>query len=276
MKKIIYLLFLSCSFLLTNCSEIPPEINPIDPNIGGGQGQQRNVLVEEYTGVRCVNCPAGSEALQTLIGIYGERLAVVSFHAGFFSPPYPESQYDFRTPDGNSLLSFLGEPLGYPAAVVNRRLFSGEPRLQIGQGLWAGYIAEEIVIAPRVEIDLQTTYDTINRQLDITVDLTVIESLVGEEIKLSIALTEDDIADAQLTPQGKQLDYIHKHVLRDMITNFDGNLLTETLSVGAKVSRTFNYTVSSDWDAAKCKIIAFVSLGGGSKEVLQVQQAEVK
>jgi hypothetical protein len=275
MKKIIYLPLIACFFLLTNCSEIPPEINPIDPNTGG-EGQQRSVLVEEYTGVRCVNCPAGSEALKALIDIYGDRLAVVSFHAGFFAPPYPESLYDFRTDDGNNLLSFLGEPLGYPAAVVNRRLFDGERRLQVGQGLWAGYIAEEIVVPPKMEIDLAVSYDSLSRELDITVDLTVVESLAGEEVQLSIALTEDDIADVQLTPQGKQADYVHKHVLRDMITNFDGNLLTEELSAGAEISRSFSYTINADWDATKCKVIAFVSLGGEVKDVLQVQQAEVE
>ncbi|MBK7873121.1 MAG: Omp28-related outer membrane protein [Saprospiraceae bacterium] len=236
MKKLLTLFLAACSLWLLSCEEIPPIISPIDPNPGGGE-VQRSILVEEYTGVRCVNCPAGSEALQALINIYGERLVVVSFHAGFFAPPYPESKFDLRTPDGDNLLNFLGSPLGYPAAVVNRRLFDGEPRLQLGQSQWPGYIAQEIAIAPKVKIELQRNYNDANRQLTLNVNLEVLENLDATDVRLSVALTEDDIEDVQLTPAGKQTDYKHKHVLRDMLSNFDGNPLTESLNVSAKLPK---------------------------------------
>lgn len=260
---------------LWHCTEIPPQINPIDIDTGTGEAQPRSVLVEEYTGVRCVNCPAGSEALQALINIYGDRLAVVSFHAGFFAPPYPESKFDLRTNAGNNLLGFLGEPLGYPAAVVNRRLFMGEQRIQLGQSQWPGYIAQEIAVPPPVEIDLQRKYDAATRQLSLTVRLKVLQTVDTEDVRLSVALTEDNIQDVQLTPTGRQADYLHKHVLRDMITNFDGNLLTEGLRAGAELSRTYNYTLSPNWRAEQCKVIAFVNIGGSRKDVLQVQQTSV-
>ncbi len=259
---------------LLACEEIPPVLNPLDPNLGGNEAP-RSVLIEEYTGVRCVNCPAGSEALQALIGVYGERLAVVSFHAGFFAPPYPESKYDFRTPDSNNLLNFLGSPLGYPAAVVNRRLFEGEPRLQLGQGQWAGYVAQEIALPAKVKIDLQRSYTPTNRQLRLTVNLQILEALNTSDVRLSVALTEDDIEDVQLTPNGKQANYKHQHVLRDMLSNFDGNPLTESLLPGAKISRTFEYTLPAGWRAEKCKLVVFVHLGGDKKDVLQAAQVKI-
>ncbi len=274
MKNIIHLLLVSCCLLLVNCEEIPPVLNPVDPNPGSGE-VLRSVLVEEYTGVRCVNCPAGSEALQALINIYGDRLAVVSFHAGFFAPPYPESKYDLRTPDGNNLLDFLGSPLGYPAAVVNRRLFDGEPRLQLGQSQWPGYIAQEIAIAPKVKIDLQRNYNDINRQLTLNVNLEILETLDNSDVRLSVALTEDDIEDVQLTPAGKQADYKHQHVLRDMLSNFDGNPLTESLTTGSKIAKSFSYTLPAEWRADQCKLIVFVHVGGDQKDVLQVAQVKV-
>lgn len=274
MKKLIILFLAACSLWLLSCEEIPPVLNPVDPNPGSGE-VQRSVLVEEYTGVRCVNCPAGSEALQALINVYGDRLAVVSFHAGFFAPPYAESKYDFRTPDGNNLLNFLGSPLGYPAAVVNRRLFEGEPRLQLGQSQWPGYIAQEIAIAPKIKIDLQRNYNDVNRQIDLSVNLQILENLDATDVRLSVALTEDDIEDVQLTPAGKQADYKHKHVLRAMLSNFDGNPLTESLTVGSKIAKSFSYTLPAEWRADKCKLIVFVHVGGDKKDVLQVAQVKV-
>lgn len=120
MKKFILSFFL-LSFLLSACEEIPPTLNPVDPNPGGGGAMPRKVLIEEFSGVKCVNCPAGSEAIENLIKIYGDQLIAISIHAGFFAPPYAESKYDFRSADGTNLLSYLGEPLGYPTAVVNRK-----------------------------------------------------------------------------------------------------------------------------------------------------------
>lgn len=275
MKNIIYSLFAICYLLLNNCTEIPPDINPIDPNPGSGN-VQRSVLVEEYTGVRCVNCPAGSEALQALSNIYGDRLAIISLHAGFFAPPYAESKYDFRTPDGDNLLNYLGSPLGYPAAVVDRRLFDGEARLQLGQSQWAGYIAQEIAEVPKVKIELQQNYNDTNRQLDLTVNLQILESLEDKDVRLSVALTEDDIEDVQLTPTGKQADYKHKHVLRAMLSNFDGNPLSESLTSNIKVARNFTYTLPAEWNADHCKLIAFVHLGGDKKDILQVAQVKLK
>ena len=133
MKK---LLLICCAFALFSlgCDEISPKINPIvdqgdcplvDESVVSGQ--ERQVLIEEFTGVRCVNCPAGSQAIEDLLAIPGERLVAISIHAsGPFSPPYPESLYDFQTPDGENLLNFLGIPLGFPTAVVNRHQFAGE------------------------------------------------------------------------------------------------------------------------------------------------------
>ncbi len=268
------MVLISCCLLLNSCEEIPPVLSPIDTDSGAGQ-VQRHVLVEEYTGVRCVNCPAGSEALQALVDIYGDRLAVVSFHAGFFAPPYPESKYDFRTPDGDNLLNLLGSPLGYPAAVINRSLFEGEPRLQLGQGQWPGYVAQEIAIPAMVKMGLQKNYTPTNRQLSLSISIEILETIDASDVRLSVAITEDDIEDVQLTPTGKQENYKHKHVLRDMLSNFDGNPLAESLIEGTKIVKNFAYAIPAEWNAAKCTLIAFVHLGGDKKNVLQVAQVKV-
>ena len=91
MKKIIYLCLLTV--VLGSCTEIAPVV----PALG-----DRKVLVEEFTGVRCVNCPAGASELENLKGIYGERLVIVSIHAGDFSPPFTDSRFDFRTAEGDA------------------------------------------------------------------------------------------------------------------------------------------------------------------------------
>ncbi len=260
------------------CTEVPPVLSPIDTSVPPGlENQQRQVLIEEFTGVRCVNCPRGSQAIQDLKAIYGERLVAVNIHAGFFAPPYEQSLYDFRTTEGTSLLSYLGQPLGYPTAVVNRKLFPGEERLNTGQNSWAGHVATEAAEAPLVKIDLQLNYDSLSRRLTTRVTLLPqVELPEADNLHLSVFLTEDFIADYQLTPAGWEAGYLHRHVFRTSLTPFNGQPLGEDLQVGRTVSRSFSFTLPENYLAPNCSVVAFVHRTGETLEVLQAVEAGVE
>lgn len=282
MKKLLLLFFIGFSVsFFSSCDEIPPQINPQMGPIGNPNdttsvdNQQRQVLVEEFTGVDCVNCPDGSQAIETLLDIYGEQLIAISIHAGFFAPPIEESQYDFRTQEGDLILSYLGEPLGYPTGVVNRKKFDGEFDLQLGKGQWAGFIAEEVAIAPSVKIEIEPAFDISSRELDVDVTLHVQENITDPDVRISVMVLEDDIIDAQVTPDGVDEGYKHKHVLRDMLTNYDGDILSEDLIASAQIEKSFSSMIPEGWVAANCKVVVFVSLGGQLKDVLQAHQVKM-
>ncbi len=268
-------------FLLAGCTEIPPDVNPIVDKPGTpGSGstvadQQRQVLIEEFTGIRCVNCPAGAAAIKALRDQHGDRLVVLSIHAGFFSPPYNESRYDFRTTAGDRLLDLLGAPLGYPSAVIDRKLFQGENDLQLGQGLWPGFVNQQLSGEAAVRIDLQPAFEAGSRQLTVDVSIYVDREIREEDIRLSLALTENGIRDVQLAPEGKVADYRHDHVLRTMITNTDGNPLREALTPGAVISKRYELILEDGWLPENCQLVGFVHRGGTVQEVLQAHQANV-
>ncbi len=270
--------FLLLTFL--SCEEIPPVVTgsmgPVGPPPDVEQ-QERQVLIEEFTGVRCVNCPAGSAAIEDLRGLHGHRLVAVSLHAGEFAPPYSASAFDFRTSEGEQILSYLGEPFGYPTAAVNRRLFENEFDLQLGQAQWAGFIAEELAVAPKVKIDIEPAFNAVTRNLSVQVTLYVQEDITDPEVRLSVMISESNIVDLQLTPASAtpKPDYSHQHVLRGMMTNFDGAPITETLAVQAVIERNFNLTLPVGWKEGDCHVVAFVHLSGDSKEVLQAHEEEV-
>lgn len=269
MKKIanLALLFLSL-FLFNNCNETCIEIPPL----GQGIASDRKVLIEEFTGVRCPNCPQGSAEIENLLAIHGENLVAVSIHAGEFTDPLPETQQDFRTDEGNSMLGYLGAPLGYPSAVVDRRLFSGANSLQSFKSKWAGNIVSELQRKPDMVLLLDKIFDETNRQLSVNVTILPSKTLTGEH-RLSLMLTETAIKDAQDVLGTVVADYTHKHVLRDMLTPFDGLVLTEKLTAGNPVSKAFSFTVPANWVAANCHVVAFVHHGGTpDKDVLQVEE----
>ncbi len=280
-KPNLKVLFFVNFLALFSCEEVPTVVTPAQQAgecppaaFSAVVDQQRQVLVEEFTGVKCVNCPDGSEALKALIDQYGDQVVAVSLHAGFFSEPYSQSLYDFRTPAGDALLNFLGSPFGYPAAIIDRKTFGGNPRLHMGQGLWPGAIAEQLEAPPKVKIHLELDFEEVSRELEVRATL-FFENDIEGEVRISAMITEDKVKDYQETPSGLQADYEHNHILRRALTNPTGNILNEPTTAGSVFCKSFSTTISSDWKAADCKLILFVHRDSEQKEVLQAHQASL-
>lgn len=254
------------SLMFSGCYEEQRVIQPFVPT------GNRVVLIEEFTGKGCTNCPKGSRELENLLTQFPNNLVAVSLHAGFFANPsfFPLGTYDLRTEEGEFLIEYLSQPLGYPSGVVNRTPVNGDMQISLNQ--WASAITSAIQVPPAIDISIVRTYDVQSRQLVVTVSGIGKETLSGE-IRLSIMLTESGIIDAQddFEAGGIVEDYEHKHVLRDMMTPVTGAPVLSAITTGQTFSETFTKTLDDSWDADKMEIIAFVSLVNGS--VFPVLQA---
>jgi Outer membrane protein Omp28 len=244
-----------------SCKEIAPTIPPLG---------DKKVLIEEFTGVRCVNCPAGASEIENLKATYGDRLIVISIHAGDFAPPYSDSKFDFRTTEGVELEKFLGAPLGYPSAVINRKKAGSS--FQAFRSAWPGLIADESNAPSVVSLGFNKTYDVNTRDLNIDIKIIPTENIT--DARISVALTENGIKDQQETPQGKQSDYTHKHVLRKMLSKFDGDPLSN-LAANTAISKNYALKIPQNWQIENCRIVAFIHKGGEDKKVLQVVELKI-
>lgn len=280
-QNIKYLLSFALLFCLLACTENKPIIpclscegtsTPLNP-----ETIVKKVLMEEFTGVRCVNCPQAKLEIDNLQSdaLFGKDFIAVSFHAGFFSRPYNNSINDYRTDQGNDILEFLDQPIGFPSGVINRKQFSGEDDLQIEAfATWGGFVSQELEEAALISLDLETTYNASNRILNVSVDITPIQN-ISEALNLSLLITEDDIVDVQLTPDGIIEDYAQSHVFRTMLTNTFGNPINEALVANQSISSIFSFTLPNEWVAENCNVIAFVHQAAQGKEVLQAEEAQV-
>ena len=146
--------------------------------------------------------------------------------------------------------------------------------MQIFRPTWAGFTANESSAPSPLSLGFVKNYDAATRKLEIEVKIIPTENLSGD-IRLSLALTESGIKDQQETPNGKKADYTHKYILRKMLTKFDGDVLSG-LAKGSPLSKTFNFTVPANWLAENCRLIAFVHKNGSEKDVLQVNDVNLK
>jgi len=269
MKNLIFLLFLV--ILINGCEEKCAIIPPLQPPTVG----EKNVLIEEFTGVRCVNCPEGSAEIENLKVLY-KNLIAVSIHAGTFAKPYP-NQDDYSIQDGKDILNYLGEPIGYPAAVIDRKVFpDNNGDIQTGRNQWAGYISDESKLTPKVSISISKNYNEANRNLEISTNIIPAEN-ISDKLALTIMITEDSIIGKQLlpSPTGLKEDYVHKHMLRDVVTNSIGDPINEITTKGNVIQKKYSIVLPANLVDKHCHIIAFVSRVGSIKEVLQVEELKL-
>jgi hypothetical protein len=274
MKKFFPLLTLAAIFAFSACKEAPIEI----PDLKGGK---RRVLVEEVTGVGCPNCPDGTRTLTNLQGTFkaeGRELIVVSIHAaGNFSVPYPSSKVDFRNAEAQALVGSIGVLEGFPCAAVDRRLLPDETTTFVTPHTrWEGIIRADFAQDFGLDMFIENNFNPSTRMLDIKVDLLPDQILSGD-LRLTVLITEDSIIDAQLDKGVFNPNYVHRHALRDVVTNVDGNPIGETLNQGSFVRRSFSVPLKPEWSAKHCSVVAFVHRNGSpNKEVLQAAERHVE
>jgi len=252
------------------CSEVPVTIP--DPGNNQGDNQLQNVLIEEYTGVRCQNCPAGARLLEELKNIHKERLVILSIHGGFFAQPTnAENKLTLDNSFGRDLIRIYNQPQGYPSAIVNRKAFDGF--LFAGGNSWAGYINNELKNQPPLRIAMKVNKNTGIRSLNIVADLTLLVQSTNDPYFISIAIAENNIKDAQLTPNGVDVNYIHQHVMRKFLTPVQGNSMPSLLLNQTK-SMNFSTDIPTEWNLNELYVVGIVHKGAPNYEVVQVTEAK--
>lgn len=286
MKNIGWYVIVAAAFFssLTACKEVGPDIN-----LGNNQNvvadttyvespvaapQQKNVVIEEFTGVKCPNCPQGHQIIAGLKTQYPERVVSVSFHPiNSLGIKYPFSVYDFRSPDAQSLFDYIGQIGQEPAAGIDRKLYSGEAAILLDKSKWANYVNQQISQTPPVNILLTKSYDTSNHELTIVAEVHYTQN-IAEENKLTVLLTESNMVSAQLNGSVVDTFYVHNDVMRTFITGVQGDAITGTREAGRVIRRVYKTILDAAWKPENMHIVAYVNEYQNSKAAYQ--GAEVK
>jgi thiol-disulfide isomerase/thioredoxin len=245
--------------------------------VGGNDTTQdeeyvRNVLLEDFTGQKCPNCPDAAEIAHTLKELYGERLVVVALHAGFYSVPDATGSFttDFRTAEGDDLNDFFNISMyGYPMGLINRTQYNGYP--VVPKENWETAVGEQMELEPLADITITNTYNSGTRKLDCQLETEFLEELDGT-FNICAFIIESGIVSPQQTEGGVVMEYEHNHMLRGSLNSTWGDLVGTDGSavVGIKVTNNYSITLPAGWNADNCAVVVFVY----DTETLEVVQAE--
>ncbi len=240
--------------------------------------QPRKVLLEDYTGHKCGNCPEAGDLAKTLKQQYGEKLVVMAVHAGYFAAvtaPGTTMDYNFKTEAGEYWNTFFHIDQN-PSGMINR---SGYPTCLITPDFngWDTSVAKYMNIPAYINIFMVNQYDSATRKLTTCLKTKFINSL-SSTYKLTVCVIEDSIIkpqiDDRLIPANDTIyNFVHNHVLRGAISSKEGDDLAST-PPGGSAFVSYTYTLPPEWVPARCSIIAFV-FDGATYEVIQAEEKKV-
>ena len=258
LRNILYLSALSlAAFVNFSCSELDENERLIEAPL---QPEEivRNVLVEDFTGQNCVNCPTAHEIVEQLQEQYGrEHLVAVSIHGGSLAIHEDDRAYGLANDLGEEYNRFW-EVKEWPKGMVDR-----SPLLS--HLSWTAKIVDDYVKYTPLDIEIATTFNENNRELTVDVTTNSTEALAG---KLQIWLTEDEIVAPQYMPNGRRDNsYVHNNVLRAAVNGTWGT--DYEVSRNGSTHDTFTYEIREDWDADNIAVVAFVYDNDGVVQVIR-------
>jgi len=264
--------------------------NTLWPSFSQNTNANRNVLIEDYTGHKCVNCPPAALELKSIENNNPNRVFGLGIHMGPNGNPSFQNtsgsifSTDYTNQEGLkiSLAITDGGFIGNPSGTVSRKVFNN----QIFQNFtgWAGYastILTENVLA--LNIQGKVNYFTNTRGIFLHTEIDLLTP-ISDDLYQVVCLVEDSIISPQSVPStwsfpnNTNLNYIHKDVFRGCIDGKGmGRKLTSETKIdkdgkvleGSKYYLNYSYKLPEQYDAENMHLLIYV-YNNSTKEIYQV------
>lgn len=245
--------FILSLLLLTGCDNIEADERLIYQK---PEAAQRVVLLEDFTGQRCVNCPKATEMIEQLQQQYGDNIIAVGIHGGPLGFKGSATLTGLATDVGDEYYNHW--KLEYqPVGLVNRHG-------AVNYTDWTTMVKEELVKPAPVSLQVRSYLE--GNVASIYVKAKATDGNING--KMQVWLVEDSITAMQLMPDGKaNAEYIHNHVLRTPVNGTWG----QDFNINEGYTCEFGMTQAIDpsWNLQHLSIVAFAWNDDGVQQAIK-------
>ena len=266
-------------FLFASCDHVknpyPPEVNlELDttlypglwsdyennewPSFSENTNTNRNVLIEDFTGHKCVFCPAAADLAHALHEANPSRVYIASIHAGpdgigdFQSVSPPDYPLDFTNPEGVEIGLYFGENdggfPGNPRGTVNR--FNNGTIFQ-SPTQWTSMVNDQLNSNNlKINIQSELNYYEETKGAFLHVELDPVDANVSENLGITVYLLEDSlVGDQKMSDNSHNSNYIHRDIHRGNLnaSAFGRPVSSEDLN-GDKYYINYSFVVPNQLD----------------------------
>ena len=252
-----------------------------------------NVLIEDFTGVTCPNCPAAHDNIISMVTQYNTTATRV-IPIGLYITNYPQTtprtdaKFDFRSEDARAVQDDIYQSLsGMPIGGVDRLPLGASSTVpyQISPSKWNDIVGTQLNIQDSINLDLNSSYDAATGKAKIKVTVTYLYPTTTAQ-NVSIAIVEDGFVDYQednrIPVTNLDSFYHFNDVFRGFVTSvpFGDAIVPAHTSkeAGFRDEITYNYVLNTAWKPENCKVIAFVHKGQaeGGTHIYQAKETKLK
>lgn len=303
MKKVIFTAIIAFAISITSCDYVSNPYPERNANIGDTAScpsptfpvittHTKKILIEDYTGHACPNCPRAARNIDTLETQNPGKIIALAIHAGGLSAPLPghgsttpnDFLDDYRSTPGNTYDPFFKcSTSGLPSLLVNRKDYDAVNLTHLKDyrqisSIVSAYLPEASV----VDLQLSLNYDSSTRKICCAVRDSFLTAVTGT-YKLVVVLAQDSIIGWQDdVDHGMVPNYVFNHMLRDAITPtgaWGEPLVTNSAAAGTVAVHRFAYIIPSDYRSIacvpkNCRIIAFI-YNTATQEIIQSEEAKI-
>lgn len=218
----------------------------------------RNVLIEDFTGHKCVYCPAAADFAHALHEANPDRVYVASIHAGptgmgdFQSVSPPDYPTDFTNPQGLEIGEYFG---------INDGGFVGNPRGTVNRvnngvifqspAVWSS-MSSDVLNANDLKVNLQTqlNYYEETHGAFLHVEVDKLDASITDDLGLVVYLLEDSlVGDQKMSDNSHNTEYIHRDIHRKNISGQAfGRILQDSDLVDGKYLVNYSFKVPDQLD----------------------------
>ena len=229
----------------------------------------RAILIEDFTGQRCINCPTGTEIIHGIVETYGEdNVIAVGIHSGPLGFAGNSKTVGLMTDTGNEYYTRWDKEnkMGQPWVIFNRKT---SPDSHYNN--WAAMVGTIISEKANLSVKIANAYDAATRTLTTTVGADGVNGTVNG--KLQVWIVEDGVKALQMMPDGSaNKEYVHPHVFRAAVNGTWGEDVT--VKEGETTTKQYQYVLPETWNADKIAVVAFVYNDGGVENVAKKHLVE--
>lgn len=259
------------------------------PTFNPNTNTDRNVMLEDFTGHRCPNCPAAGWIAYGIEQANPDRVFVSSVHAapsglssfqttasdcGEASNPTDQFCTEFYCAEGIEYGQTFGSGgfgfIGNPQGNINRINYTGSDMFQFSSD-WEAKTNEVLTAnVLNVNIQSQSNYYAETNGFFLHTETEFISDLSGGQYSLVVNLMENEIKDYQDSLGVKVPYYKHHNVFRGCIDGLAwGQDLGGTYASGTKIYKDYSYQLPAGTDNTQFHLLIYV-YDVSTYEVLQV------
>lgn len=245
---------LGASMLLASCDNIDEQdrLIPIER-----EHSDKVVLVEEFTGARCVNCPTGAAKIHDMLEVNGDNMIAVSLYPSQLAELTTPWNVDLRTPEATEYYSaYNGTKIGLPCGMFDRTQYNGAFLLTDVNSWPSAFSAMHSEQAVAV-VNMTTDYDSATRTLTANYDVEYTDPVMTE-VSFQLWVVENGIVSRQSTLTGIDRAYVNNHVLRGAINGTWGDSLGATHAPGSHSQGSASITLKDNWVAENVQVVGFL------------------